>query len=170
MRKLPSTAFHSGLAALVIAGCVFSTTVAAEEAAMHVATTTGTIDCSHRDVNVMAAHARLAFTGPCKGIYFIGRNTVASVESASLLQITEADVTVTAGNVAEVYVIGDNSRLDAGALGELRLQGNSAVIKAKSIKTLSVVGRGNKVSWRAGSPEVNDIGSNNTLSPAIEGS
>ena len=79
----------------------------------------------------MAAHARLAFTGPCKGIYFIGRNTVASVESASLPQFTAADVT-TAGNVAEVYVIGDNGRLGACALGELRFRGNSAVIKAKS--------------------------------------
>ena len=139
-------------------------TTSAESSALFVNTTSGTIDCSDRDVNITASNAELTLTGRCKGVYFVGSSTRATIESATLLQVSVDDVQIDVkGAVDEAFVIGSRAVLAFDEVGQLNVNGDGARIEAASISSLSVVGSRNSVRWASGSPTINDIGSGNTL-------
>ena len=80
--------------------------------------------------------------------------------------ITTDDVVVSeTSNVSEAYLRGKNVGLSVKSLGELGLSGNDAQVEAQSMAQLSAVGRGSRVNWRTGAPEINDIGGGNHLPP-----
>lgn len=134
--------------------------------ALLVNTQEGTIDCDGHDVNVTSSDATLTFTGRCKGIYFIGTGTTATIESAELVQATGARQHVAAkGTVAEVYLIGREGRFEFEGIGELRLNGDASRVDAKTIDAIDAVGSRNTVHWSSGKPKINDMGSGNVLKP-----
>lgn len=161
--NLPLKRLVLGLAMVLAAA---SGTTSAESSALFVNTTSGTIDCTDRDVNITASNAELTLTGRCKGVYFVGSSTRATIESATLLQVSVDDVQIEVkGPVEEAFVIGSRAVLVLDKVGQLNVNGDSARIEAASIAALSVVGSRNSVRWTAGSPTINDIGSGNTLQP-----
>ncbi len=134
---------------------------------LFVTTQDGTIHCDGHDVNVASSKAKLTFTGHCKGVYFIGDDATATIESTDLVQTTGSRIDVSAkGKVAEVYSIGAQGRLHFDRVGELRLNGDAAQVEAGSIDTIDAVGSDNVVRWTAGKPIINDMGNGNVLRPA----
>lgn len=154
------------LAALIVANGWFTGCTLAQEAALIINSQSATIDCTHRDVNVVSSGAKLVFTGECNGIYFIGGDTEASFESATGVQVSGNAVMINGGKIGTVALIGRGTHITVDSIGDLSLTGDSAIVKAKSIGTISAIGGDNQVSWSAGSPRVNDIGSRNSLKPS----
>lgn len=137
-----------------------------EMAALLVNTQSGTIVCDGRDVNVTSSNATLSFTGRCKGLYFVGSHTTATVESATLIQAAGTNLKLTVGGKAdEVYLIGGKGQFTFDSVGQLNLNADDARIEAKSIATISALGSRNTVQWSSGAPTINDIGSGNVLKP-----
>lgn len=161
--KFPSKRATLGLAAVMtLAGG----TAMAESSALFVNTTSGTVDCTDRDVNVTASNAELTFTGRCKGIYFVGNATRATIEQATLVQVSVDDVKVDVkGTVDKAFIIGSRAEVTFDTVRQLEVTADSARIKAASISSLSVVGSRNSVRWASGSPKINDVGVGNTLQP-----
>lgn len=162
---------RSLLNAAVLSAALFGASanrpVAADEASpLFVTTQSGTVDCAGQDVNVASSDAELNFTGRCKGIYFIGTGTTASVESAELLQVAGDRVHVTAkGRIADVYLIGSRGEFAFAELGTLRLNGDELRVEAKAIDKISAVGSRNTVHWSSGKPRIDDVGNGNVLQP-----
>ncbi|MEO7432847.1 MAG: DUF3060 domain-containing protein [Dokdonella sp.] len=153
------------LAVSIVATVSFIGCAVAEETPLIVNSKSATIDCAHRDVNVVSSGAKLVFTGECNKLYFIGGETDATVESATMVQVSGNGVVITARKIGDVALIGSGTQLTSDAVDDLSLTGDSAIVKAKSLKNVSAVGQDNQVSWSTGSPRINDIGSNNTLKP-----
>ena len=164
MQKSASKSGLGVFAALVVASASASSWAEAQSAPLLISSKTGTVDCSGRDVNATAKEATLTFTGNCKEISFLGAGTTATVESATLIRINEADVEVSVGGtVNQAYLIGNNAHLTADKLGELSLTGEIAMVEAQSIGSISAAGSGNRVTWRTGTPQINDIGGDNNF-------
>lgn len=156
----------SALLAVVLASCA-GLAIADELPAVFVNTQSGTIDCEGRDVNLTASNAVLTLTGNCKGVYFVGSATKASIESTGLVQISVNDVHVTVRRpVDEVSIIGSHAEATFDKVGRLQLTGSDSRVQAGEIATLNVIGSGNTVRWTSGSPRISDVGSDNSLQPS----
>ncbi len=140
--------------------------VADEAPSLFVNTHSGTVDCEGHDVNVTSSNAKLSFTGRCKGIYFVGTDTTATIESAELVQSSGNGMHVTVkGKVADAYLIGSRGEFAFDELGTLHLNGDELRVGAKTIGTMAVVGSRNTVHWSSGKPRIDDMGSGNVLQP-----
>ncbi|WP_300617840.1 DUF3060 domain-containing protein [Dokdonella sp.] len=156
---------NAALLCLVLASGA-NTAAADDDAPLFVNTQEGSVDCDGHDVNVTSSNATLTFTGRCKGIYFIGTGTTATIESAELVQATGAGQRVTAkGKVSEVYLIGRDGQFEFEGVGALHLNGNASRVDAKTIDTIDAAGSRNTVHWSSGKPTINDMGSGNVLKP-----
>lgn len=167
MRKSVFRTVPFAAATLALACSVTSHSVTAEVDELLIDSKSATIDCGGKDVNVISTKGKLKFTGRCKGIYFIGEGTSATVQSATLIQLSGDGMNVTVADpVTEAFVIGKNGRLTVSTIDELRINGDLADIRAQSIRAISAAGNDNRVTWRKGSPQINDIGSRNIFGPA----
>lgn len=164
MQKSVSKSSLSVFAALAAACAFASPWAAADSAPLVINSKVATVDCSGRDVNVLAKEANLTFTGNCKEIHFFGAGTTATVTSATLIQITADDVVVNvSGVVNEANLLGRNAELEVASLSALSLNGENALVTAQSIGTIAAAGSGNRVTWHTGTPEINDIGGDNNF-------
>ena len=129
-------------------------------------TTSGTIDCSGRDVDVIASDARLVFTGRCGHLHFTGDRTTATIEAATLLQVVGAAANLRIKSpLAEVLLLGDGGTFHFESVEDLRVNGSGLRVEAARIGAVSLGGSRNQVQWSAGSPSVHDLGNDNVLRP-----
>lgn len=165
MRRPP---LNAALVLLPLALSIGQPALADDDApSLFVTTQDGAIHCDGHNVNVASSNAKLTFTGHCKGVYFIGDDSTATIESADLVQTTGSGIDVNAkGTVAEVYSIGAKGRLHFDRIGELRLNSDATQVEAGSIATIDAVGSDNVVHWTSGKPIINDMGRGNVLKPA----
>ena len=164
MQKSVSKSGLSVVAALAAACAFASPWAAAESGPLVINSKVATVECSGRDVNVLAKDASLTLTGNCKEIHFLGAGTTATVASATLVQITADDVVVkVSGVVNEANLFGKNAELVVAGLNALSLNGENALVTAQSIGTIAAAGSGNSVTWHTGSPDINDIGGDNNF-------
>ncbi len=127
-------------------------------------TTTGTIDCSGRDVDVIASDARLVFTGKCGDLHFTGDRTTATIESATLLQVAGAATHLTVKNpLADILLTGNGGTFRFESVDDLRINGDGLRVEATRIGAVTLAGSRNEVQWSAGSPTVHDLGNGNIL-------
>ncbi len=165
MRRYP---LNAALVLLPLALSIGQPALADDDApSLFVTTQDGAIHCEGHNVNVASSNAKLSFTGHCKGVYFIGDSTTATIESTDLVQTAGANMNVSAkGKVAEVYSIGANGQLHFDQIGDLRLNSDSTRIDAKSIDSIDAVGSNNLVHWTTSKPTINDMGRGNVMKPA----
>jgi hypothetical protein len=165
MPRLAVNAAVLSVAAFLCAGA-HRAVVADEAPSLFITTQSGTVDCEGHDVNVTSSDAKLSFTGRCKGIYFVGTGTTATIESAELVQSSGNGMHVTVkGRVADAYLIGSRGEFVFDDLETLHLNGDELRVGAKTIGKMAVVGSRNTVHWSSGKPRIDDIGSGNVLQP-----
>ena len=155
-------------AALLVAALFASSAVASgsEAEGLVVNTTTVTIDCSGRDVDVIASDARLVFTGRCGQLHFTGDRTTATVESATLLQVAGAATNLRVKSaLADALLAGNGGTFHFESVEDLRVNGDDLRVEAARIGAVTLAGSRNEVQWSAGSPSVHDLGDRNILRP-----
>lgn len=140
---------------------------AADGGALRVDSHQGVVECDGRDVNATAAKATLAFTGRCGTIRLLGDDARITVEKADLVQSSGNRIRLTArGRIGEVHLVGSHSQIQLDRLATLRIDGDDNQVSAKKIGRIEGAGGRNQVQWASGKPEINDLGSGNTLQPA----
>ena len=136
---------------------------------LHINTARGSVDCTGRHVEVLSSNAELGFTGQCLELYFLGSDTRATIQSATMVQVVGDRVALTIdAPLAELRQLGATGQhvLDA-VEGELYVQGDDNQIRTRRVGEVRLIGSRNQVHWQVGEPETSDIGNNNVLG-AIE--
>jgi hypothetical protein len=155
-------------AALLVAALSAPATVASASEAdgLVVNTTSGTIDCGGRDVDVIASDARLVFTGACGELHFTGDRTTATIESATLLQVAGKATNLRVRSpLADALLAGNGGTFHFESVDDLRVNGDDLRVEAGRIGAVTLAGSRNEVQWSAGSPSVHDLGNRNVLRP-----
>ena len=161
MRHATSTVLIAALFALPAMTAIASDS---EAEGLVVNTATGTIDCSGRDVDVIASDARLVFTGQCGHLHFTGDRTTATIESATLLQVVGAAMHLDIKSpLSDVLLTGNGGTFKFESVDDLRVNGDGLRVEAARIGAVTLAGSRNEVQWSAGSPAVHDIGNGNIL-------
>lgn len=140
--------------------------VAEETPTLFVTTQSASIDCTGHDVNVASANAKLTFTGRCKGLYFVGSGTTATIESAELVQVSGDGMRLgVKGKLVDAHLIGNRGEFTFDEIDTLHLNGDDLRVDARAIGKISAIGSRNTTRWMSGEPLVDDIGSGNVLQP-----
>jgi len=138
--------------------------VADERPVMQISTKQGTVDCANRHVEVLAEDAELTFTGKCLELYFLGKNSHATIEDATLVQVVADDVAVVVeGALGELRQLGHGGRHRLGNTGSAYVQGDANELSANTLGSLELIGSRNRVQWRSGKPVINDLGKDNQV-------
>jgi len=98
-------------------------------------------------IDIEANDVVLVVTGHCQDIEVLGFGITLDAELLDKLDVPGNANTITVAEAATLKVEGSDNRIEAGAVGEIDAEG-----------------AGNSVSYRAGSPEVEDEGSGNSIS------
>jgi hypothetical protein len=131
---------------------------------MQISTKQGTVDCANRHVEVLAEGAELTFTGKCLELYFLGKDTRASIQEATLVQVVADDVAVAVeGSLGELRQLGHRGSHRLGNTDSAYVQGDANELSASSFGTLELIGSRNRVQWLSGTPATNDFGKDNQL-------
>lgn len=132
---------------------------------LRITTQRGSVDCTDRHVEVLAAQAELAFTGQCLELYFLGAHTRASIQAAEMVQVVADNVALdVASPLTELRQLGNTGQhhLDA-VTGEVYVPGDGNQIRARSVGALTLIGSRNRVHWQTGQPVTSDLGSGNIV-------
>ncbi|MBN8726756.1 MAG: DUF3060 domain-containing protein [Xanthomonadales bacterium] len=154
----------TALLALGLLALALPATAEDDGGALFVNSQEGVVECEDRDVNVTASKATLAFTGHCKAIHLVGDESRITVEKAELVQASGNGIRLTArGAIGEVHLVGSRSRFQLTRVETLRIDGDDNHVEAKKIGRIEGAGGRNDVQWSSGKPEIDDLGSGNTL-------
>ncbi|MBB6573576.1 DUF3060 domain-containing protein [Xanthomonas arboricola] len=136
-----------------------------ERQTLMVTSTSGTVSCDGHNVDLTGQNANLVLKGDCGTIAVLGQRAIVQIERAEAVRMVGNDAQVTlAGDASTIELFSHTSTLKAGRIGTLLVPGDDNQVQAQAIASVTLHGRGNRITQQSGTAVVNDYGSNNQIS------
>jgi hypothetical protein len=135
-----------------------------ERETLSVTSTTGTINCDNRNVDITGQHATLILRGHCGTIALLGAYGNLQIEHAEGLRVVGANAqVVTTSDLKTVEIFGESGNFQVGNVDELRVPGSETRLRALSIRSATLHGSKNEIIQQNGTAVVQDYGKDNRI-------
>jgi len=135
-----------------------------ERETLSVTSTTGTINCENRNVDITGQHATLILRGHCGMIALLGAYGNLQIEHAEGLRVVGANAqVVTTSDLKTVEIFGERGTFQVGHIDELRVPGRETRLRALSIRSATLHGSNNEITQQDGTAVVEDYGKDNRI-------